>query len=162
MRCQHNGLLIEPESFSKKPRIIALTETWLTKNDSINELSLPGFHPLESKLRTSGQERVGVAFFVHESVTYKPLIFETKIECLIKEVDFGKNQILYFCVVYRPQNHKLKNFVPQFEEFLTFLRGLKHDTVIFGDFTLDTLVDSKSRNDYEKLLYAFDFKQQSF
>ena len=50
----------------------------------------------------------------------------------------------------------------QFEEQLTFLRRLKHDTVIFGDFNIDPFVDSKSRNGYEKLLYAFDFKQQIF
>ena len=80
LRCHHDGLLIELENFPKKPRIIALLETWLTEKDSINELTLPGYHPLESKPRSSGQERGGVAFFVQESVTYKPLIFETKIE----------------------------------------------------------------------------------
>ena len=44
-RCHHN-LLIELENFSKKPKIIALTETWLTENDSINELFLPEYHHL--------------------------------------------------------------------------------------------------------------------
>ena len=44
---------------------------------------------------------------------------------------------------------------------MTFLRSLKHDTVIFGDFNVDMLADSKSRKDYEKWLYAFDFKQQN-
>ena len=33
---------------------------------------------------------------------------------------------------------------------------------MFGDFNNDTLVDSKSRTDYEKLRYAFEFKQQNF
>ena len=138
--CHHDGLLIELENFSKKPRIIALTESWLKENDTINELTIPKCLPLESKPRTSGQERGGVAFFVKESVTYKLLLFETKVECFIVEVDFGSIQIRYFHVVYRPQRHKLKDFVPQFEEFLTFLRSLKNYTDIFGDFNIDTLV----------------------
>ena len=57
LRCHYAGLLIELENFLKKPRIIALTETWLTENDFINELTLPGYHHLESKPRNSGQER---------------------------------------------------------------------------------------------------------
>ena len=123
--CHHGGLLIELEYFSKKRRIIVLTEAYLTENDFITELTILGYHTLESKPRTSGHERRGLAFFVQDSVTCKSLIFETEIECLIMEVDFGNNQILYFCVVYRPQIHKLKDFVPQFRELLTFLRSLK-------------------------------------
>ena len=92
LRCHHDGLLIEREKFSKKLRIIASTETWLTEKDSISELTIPRYHPLESKPRTSSRER-GVWPF-QESVTYTPLIFETKIEGLIRGVDFGNNQIL--------------------------------------------------------------------
>ena len=80
LRCHHDGLLIEQEKFSKRPRIIASTETWLTENDCITELTLPGYHPFESKPHTLGKERGGVAFFVQETVTYKSLIFDTKIE----------------------------------------------------------------------------------
>ena len=159
LRCHHDGLLIEHKIFSKKRRTIAITETWLTENDSVTELTVPGYQPLESKPHTLGKEREGVAFFVQETVTYKSLIFETKIECLIIKVNFRNNQILYFCVVY--QSHKLKDFVPQFEERLSFLERLKHNTVIFGDFNIVTLADSKSRNDYDKVLHAFDFKHQN-
>ena len=109
LRSLHDGLLNELEKFSKMPRIMTSTVTWLTENDSINKLTLPGYHLLESKPRTSCQERGVVAFFVQESVTYKPLLFETKRECLTKKVDLGNNQILYFCVVYRPQRHKLED-----------------------------------------------------
>ena len=38
----------------------------------------------------------------------------------------------------------------------------KQETVVFGDFNFDTLIDSNSRSDYEKLLYAFDLKQQKY
>ena len=64
LRCHHDGLLIELEKLFRKTRIIASAETRLTENDSINELTPSGFHPFESKPRTSGQERGGVAFFV--------------------------------------------------------------------------------------------------
>ena len=73
LRCKHDDLLIELENFSKKPKIIVLTEKWLLEIDSTNELT----HHFESKPRTPGQERGGEAFFVQESISYKPLIFET-------------------------------------------------------------------------------------
>ena len=57
LRCHHDGFLIEPENVSKKARVIALTERWLTENDSINGLTLPVYQPLESKPRSSGKER---------------------------------------------------------------------------------------------------------
>ena len=43
-----------------------------------------------------------------------------------------------------------------------FLRGLKRDSILFGDFNVNTSVDSTFRNDYEQLLFAYDFKQQIF
>ena len=34
LRCHHDNLIVELKKFDEKPKIIALTETWLTKNDT--------------------------------------------------------------------------------------------------------------------------------
>ena len=46
------------------------------------------------------------------------------------------------------------------EHLLMFLRNLKHDTILRGDFNIDTIKDSKEKLDFENLLLAYDFKQQ--
>ena len=34
LRCHHDDLLVELDKYDEKPKIIALTETWLTKSDT--------------------------------------------------------------------------------------------------------------------------------
>ena len=48
------------------------------------------------------------------------------------------------------------------EKLLEFLRLLKNDTFLCGDFNIDTIKESGDKSDYLKLLLAFDFKGQSF
>ena len=50
----------------------------------------------------------------------------------------------------------------EFEQLLEFLRRLKTDTILCGDFNIDTIKESKDKSDYEKLLLALDFKRQNF
>ena len=65
-----------------------------------------------------------------------------------------------FCVLCRPRSHKLKDFLPIFEDVPQFLRILQHDTKSFGDFTIDAIKDSKHKSDYENLIPAFCFRRQ--
>ena len=55
----------------------------------------------------------------------------------------------------------MKDFLPDFEDFLQFIRNLKHDTKLFGDFDIDTIKDSKDNSDYENLITAFYFNRQN-
>ena len=55
---------------------------------------------------------------------------------------------------------KIPSFLQEFEKLLEFLRRLKNDTTLCGDFNIDTIKASKDKSDYEKLLSAFDFKRQ--
>ena len=47
------------------------------------------------------------------------------------------------------------------ENLLEFLRSLSNDTIICGDFNIDTIANSKDKYDYETLLLAFDFSCQN-
>ena len=164
------------ESYFHKPKVIALTKTWLTKSD-IEHLKSTGkilehhkdyciasFHPIESKPRKE-YKREGVAFYVHETLKYSPIEYDTDIECAIIEVDFRNSFSRNFCVVYRPQANKLTShictFLPEFEGLLQFLRSLKHYTNIFGDFNIDTVKHSADKIKYENILLAFNFRAQN-
>ena len=162
LRCHHDELKLELDNYDKKPTIIALTETWLTENDALeNDYNFETYQPIEHKPRTSGQERGGVAFYVQEDINYRVVEFQGEIECLIIQTTFHANIIRNFCVIYRPHSLKIPNFLQAFEHLLEFLRNLKHDTVLCGDFNIDTIKDSKEKLEYENLLLAYDFKRQN-
>ena len=63
LRCHHDELVVELESYFHKPKVIALTETWLTKLDTEHlkttgeklehhkDYCIASYHPIESKPR---------------------------------------------------------------------------------------------------------------
>ena len=63
-----------------------MTETWLTGNDDFSTLNLEGYQPIESKVRTTGQQRGFVCLYVKERFTYEPIEFKTEGECAILNV----------------------------------------------------------------------------
>ena len=56
----------------------------------------------------------------------------------------------------------MKQFLPDLENLPNFLRNLNDDSMIFGDFNDDKIVESKEMKDSENLLTAFDYRKQSF
>ena len=55
----------------------------------------------------------------------------------------------------------MKQFLPDLENLLNFLPSLNDDSMIFGDFNIDTIVDRKEMKAYENLLTAFDYRKQN-
>ena len=55
----------------------------------------------------------------------------------------------------------MKDFVPDFEDVLQFLKTLKHDTLLFGEYNIDIIKDSKDNSDYESLIATYCFKRQN-
>ena len=55
----------------------------------------------------------------------------------------------------------MQQLLPDMENNLNFLRCPKHDSMIFGDFNIDTIVETKEMKDYENLLTAFDSGKQN-
>lgn len=174
LRCHHDDFIIELEKHDIKPKVIALTETWLTntdtepfkqckrrKSDLKKDYNIANYHPLLSIPRDTGRKRGGLGFYVHESLTYKRIDYTSKIECAIIEICFNDNQYRNICLVYRPHINKMSHFLPEFENLLQFLRKLKYDTVLFGDFNIDSLKYSTDRINYDNVLSAYNFKRQN-
>ena len=128
----------------------------MTKN-----LDLENYHPIASKPRRSNETRRRVAFYFKKSLKYTLHHFEKQIDCTIIKVYFGEKILRNFRIVYTPQSHKRIDFLTHFEDLLHFLRPLKHDTILSGDFNIDIFRESKGKLDYENLITAHCFKLQN-
>ena len=61
-----------------------------------------------------------------------------------------------FCVIFRPDTYKPTQFLQQFEDLLLFVKSLKYESFLFGDFKIYTLKDETNINRYENILNAYD------
>ena len=121
LRCHRDELKIELETYKNKPTIKALTETWLTKNDDLDdEYNLKHYQTIESKPRIR-ETRGGVAFYIREGLQYRIIEYHCDLECLIWSVNFGIIKTKNFCVVYRPHSIKTRFFLNEMEKLLEFL-----------------------------------------
>ena len=90
-------------SFANKSDIIAITESWMTKNDDPEKYNLQGYQPIESFPRKDAKRRSGgVALYVNTRTRYKNISIETAIECCVFEVEFSVKTIV-ICIVYRDE-----------------------------------------------------------
>ena len=118
LQCHRDKLKYELENYGNKPAMIALTETWLTENDDLeNDYNLEKCQPIESKPRPSGQQRGGVAFYVQDDIKYKVIEFQSENECLIIQTNFDTKTIRNFCVIYRPHRQKIPSFFARVRKF---------------------------------------------
>ena len=140
----------------------------LSKTGNIAEvffLSL-SFHSIriesesKSKPRKNGT-RGGVAFYALSGDAYQIIDYSSELECLIIKATFDKADIKNFCVVYRPDGVKFTVFLDLFESLLLFLKTLKHDCTLFGDFNIDTLTDDNEKRKYVNLLAAYGYEIQN-
>ena len=71
-----------------------LTETWITNADDLDEYSLSGYQPIESKCRSIVIPRSGgVAFFVKKGINFKAVKFECGFQCHTIQVHFNELEI---------------------------------------------------------------------
>ena len=64
--------------------------------------------------------------------------------------------------MYRNQKLRLPQFFPDLEELLHKLKAFKKETIIFGDFKIDTLKDRTDEKKYESMLTAYNFQIRNF
>ena len=137
-------------SLDQKPDVIALTEKWMTVDDDTSVYKLEGYQPIEASPRKEAKRRSdGVAFYIRNDFHYTPVEIVSDIECSIIKVNYNDKDSKLFCVIYRPDTYKPFQFLQQFENLLLFLKSLKYESLLFGDFNIDTLIDETNKNRYE-------------
>jgi hypothetical protein len=154
------------------PSIICVQELWQFPNTL--SFSLPGFHPLEFKLRRNNVQGGGVGIYVKSNLKYTVLhdksIFVDRIfESIFVEVETGPSSKCIVGSTYRPgSNHPVFSPTEQFTQFMYLLSNLcsnrsdyNGQIFNFGDFSLDALQYNNSQQvtDYIELLFSFGLSQ---
>ena len=161
IRYHHDDLLVKLQDYEETPELILLTETWLTENDPLKEYHIDGYNPLESKPRKNGQKRGGVAMYLKRNLMFERINYTSDLECLIIRV-MGSNRIeKNFFVVSRPQN-SINRFIEDHDKLFAFLRSLKEETLIFGDFNIDMLKPSYKKTKYENLIQSYGYRIRNY
>ena len=160
LRYHHGELILLLKTLHADPALILITETWLSENDSIEDIE--NYHPFESVPRQTNEKAGGVGFYARADLSYRIISFESPIEHVIVEITFTNKSKINFCLIYRPQTCRLTTFMPEFEKLLLFLKTLNNETIIFGDFNIDTLVESTEKKNYLDLLASFSYENQNF
>jgi hypothetical protein len=159
-------------SHNSAPDVICLQELWQFPDSMA--FSLPGYHPLEYKLRRNNVQGGGVGIFIKRRLKYSVLpeksIFVDRIfESLFIEVELGPSAKCIVGSTYRPgTKHPTLSSGDQFTQFMDLLSNLcsnlsdyKSPVYSFGDFNLDLLQYNSSQQvtDYIDLLFSFGFMQ---
>ena len=160
LRYHYDELLLLLKTLHADPALILITETWLSENDTTEDIE--NYHPFESLPRQTNERAGGVGFYARADLRYRIISFESLIEHMIVEITFANNSRINFCLIYRPQTCRLTTFMPEFEKLLLFLKTLNNETIIFGNFKIDTLVDSTEKRNYHDLLASFSYENQNF
>ena len=103
-----------------------------------------------------------MAFYVKNSIKYKPIEFISDIACIIIEVQFADTYSTTICLINRSETLRLNQLFPKLEKRLHFLNSRSNETVIFGDFNIDILKNDTDRKNYETLLAAYAFELRNF
>ena len=127
-----------------------------------------GYQPIEFKARQNAKRRSDVvAFYEKNGISFQVVSVKTYIECLIIKIT-GENKTLYnICSIYRPETVKINKFMGHLDNLLYFSKGLPGETLLFGDFNIDTLKDDldkkRMRLSWKRMIlrYEMNYRQGS-
>ena len=110
----------------------------MTVDDDTSDYKLEGYQPIEANPGKEAKRRSGgVAFYIRNNFHSTPVEFVSDIECSISKVNYNDKDSKLFCCIYRPDTYKPTQFLQQFEDLLLFLKSLKYELYLFGDFNID-------------------------
>ena len=146
--------------------IVCVTETWL-KNDStqISYIQIPGYEFVFNNRTTS--KGGGVGFYISETYTYKVRQDITNLDQSIEhqwiEVK-GKNKNSSFLVgcIYQPSSNESekRKWCEKFDSLMTQIYSKWNGIIVItGDFNIDVLSETQSRDLYSNILRTFDISQ---
>ena len=132
-------------SLESPQNVICLTETWLTENDDIDSLLVPGYNNYAIKNRnTLGG---GVMIPIKDPIFLIETHSTDMDETLLVSLQYKKYRFILATVYNPPRTNKLK-FVEKLDKFLNDLISINCPTVITGDINIDTHVKNQLRSNY--------------
>ena len=142
-------------SLESPPNVICLTETWLTENDDIDSLLVPGYNNYAIKNRnTLGG---GVMIQIKDPIFLLETHSTDLDETLLVSLQYNKYRFKLATIYNPPRTNKLK-FVEKLDKFLNDLTSINCPTVMAGDFNIDTHVKNQLHSNYLCTISANDFE----
>ncbi len=134
------------------PKVLMLTETWLTLDSAL--LEIPDYTFVSSpRLLSRGG---GVGAYIHKSLPYviKDTSCNTNFQC--HNIDFLLIELLNnisICCIYCPPNSKVVDIIAVVEHMKSLLNS-RSSLIIGGDFNIDFLVSTDLPLDFLNSLHA--------
>ena len=145
---------------SKKIDILAITETWLSVNETtagLAEIVPPGFNIYQ--IPRTGRRGGGVGFLISSSLKFTEIALPPKLsfEAIMVKIDFGLTS-MNVLNVYRPPG-TTAIFFEELQEILSYLAILPNDLVLLGDFNIHVDTPSSVSDQFNEILASFDLTQ---
>ena len=149
------------EVFKKlSPAVVGITESWLTENNSNEEVEMEGYKLVRRD--REGKRGGGVMVYIKEEYTVRELDFASPNDNSPSEILWvkveklgSKNTIVGVC--YRPPTER--GFIEKLEDQIDLAIDESTPIVIMGDFNIDLLKGSKSSKEYESKMINMGFEQ---
>jgi hypothetical protein len=136
--------------------IVALSETWLTKDTNSQTVSFDGYTLFRKDRQNRGG---GVGMYVTSTIRCSTFdvnfINDDTFEYLLLELNLARVRVL-IASFYRPPNYNLINFCDNLESLMLNVFPAFDEVICLGDFNVDF---SKSPNLLERLFDGYNFLQ---
>lgn len=139
-----------------KASIIAVTETWLDKTVTENEINIPGYTTVRKDRNRNGG---GSCIYIKSDLAFNPRpdLDSGDLEIVWAEILLPKTKPIIIGSCYRPPDQS--NFVPLFEESLSNL-NMESDIIILGDMNICSMKkESSLYKIYQNVLQLFGLNQ---
>ena len=153
--CHFDHLCAFLSSCIKKPLILALSETWLTDNDSIDLFHISGYHPPLCKNRKS--RGGGVALYISTDLSYVADKSELPFEHISAICMFNGKKLFTVISVYNAPSENKNLFLTNFDKLLETMSERTFPTHILGDFNIDINVENEFQNNYKNNIQSNGF-----
>ena len=120
-------------SLESPPSIVAVTETWLDKEDDEKLYKLSGYSVVSKPRPTRGG---GILFQSLKEVKIIKVLDCSIDESLMLELKIRGNKVI-FLVIYNPPRNNNLEFIEKLDEVLESLQYLNCEVIVCGDINID-------------------------
>ena len=143
-----------------KSSIVAITETWLTNNDSSipSQLTPTNFDIIQAN-RLSPSRGGGLAIIYSSEFKLLSSSIPSTISCEILSCRFllHNSIIIQFILIYRPPSSIFNNFLSELESLFESIST--DNLIILGDFNVQVNTHSLCSESFKKLIYEYSYNQ---
>ena len=143
-----------------KSSIVAITETWLTNNDSSipSQLTPTNFDIIQAN-RLSPSRGGGLAIIYSSEFKLLSSSIPSTISCEILSCRFllPNSIIIQFILIYRPPSSIFNNFLSELESLFESIST--DNLIILGDFNVQVNTHSLCSESFKKLIYEYSYNQ---